>query len=98
VTGEAKRGTRAQRSAGATSSVKASGRARVTTVKIGARSGAPSSEEAAAIVAAIEALGDELARGIGEAEPPAEQWKSVALLEGVSGGITVELREPWIKT
>lgn len=58
--------------------------------------GAPSDEEAAAVIAALEQMLRDVAPPSGEHEIRREPWLDAALLEGVSRGFVEHLPEPWI--
>lgn len=70
--------------------------AREVRAEISSMTGAPSDEEAAAVVAALEQmLRDATPLGM-EPEIRREPWLDAALVEGVSRGFVEHLPEPWI--
>ncbi len=59
---------------------------------------APSAEEAAAIVAAVERFVRETAATVGPAEQAVDPWQRAAILEGVSREPRPAELDPWINT
>jgi hypothetical protein len=59
---------------------------------------APTREEAAAIVAAVERFRRSTAAPALPAVAAAERWRSAALAEGVARWPGSEIRDPWINT
>ena len=59
---------------------------------------APSAEEAAAIVAAVERFMRETASTVGPAEQAVDPWQRAAILEGVSREPRAAELDPWINT
>jgi hypothetical protein len=60
--------------------------------------GAPSEEEAAAIVAAIERFMRATAPAAGAPQQPVDEWQRAAILEGVARAPHTGAPNPWINT